>query len=167
MSLDNAYRAYGRYLVTYNRLNPLLDAAIVRESGLGPEAGAIMVAPLNTKSRVAVLRGLLLNTGGEKADVVPLLTELAQDVKKQAIVQGDAYPGGTNSLLFVRPDVMGRGTAGAEHTAEEIDALADALDKRVEAIGRALDINAADLATLKRANDELAARRRRGEDDAE
>jgi len=108
MSLDNSFRAYGRFLVTFNRLNPLLDAAIVREAGLGPVTGAIIAGALNTKSRISLLRGLLLNAGGEKADIVPLLAEIAQDAKKQPIVQGLAYPGGTNSLVFQRPDVVGR-----------------------------------------------------------
>jgi hypothetical protein len=161
MSLDNSYRAYGRYLVTLSRLNPLLDAAIVREAGLGPATGAILVAALNTKSRLAVLRGLLLNAGGEKADVVPTLTEIAQDAKRQPIVQGDALPGGTNSLLFQRPDVSGRGAVSAEYTAEEIDALADELDERIDTVAKALAVTAADLAALKRANDEVGARKHR------
>jgi hypothetical protein len=168
MSLDNSYRAYGRYLVTYNRLNPLLDAAIIRESGLGPASGAVLVSALNTKTRLAVLRGLLLNTGGEKADIVPLLTELAQEAKKLPLIQGTAYPGGTNSLQFHKPDVMGRGASTSEYTAEQIDALADDLEQRIESLTQALDITTADLAALKRANDELAARRpRRGGDPEE
>jgi hypothetical protein len=170
MSLDNCYRAYGRYLVTFNRLNPLLDAAIVREAGLGPATGAIMAGALNTKSRLAVLRALLLNTGGEKADIVPLLTEIAQESKKQPIVQATAYAGGTNSLIFTRADVAGRGGAtGAEYTAEEMDALADELSERIDNLQVALDISAADMAALKRAGEEsaTAARRRRGNGDEE
>jgi hypothetical protein len=165
MSLDNSYRAYGRYLVTLNRLGPLLDAAIVRETGLAAVTGAILVGALNTKSRLAVLRGLLLNAGGEKADVVPTLTEIAQAAKKQPIVQGSAFPGGTNSLLFQRPDVTGRGAVTSEYTTEEIDALTDELEQRLDAVAKALDISAADVAALKRANDELGARKRRGTDD--
>jgi|SRR4051812_46669536 hypothetical protein len=174
MSLDNSFRAYGRFLVTFNRLNPLLDAAIVREAGLGPVTGAIIAGALNTKSRISVLRGLLLNAGGEKADIVPLLAEIAQDAKKQPIVQGLAYPGGTNSLVFQRPDVVGRfSAASAEYTAEAIDELADDLEQRIDALARALDLTPADLAALKRANDEMGTRRRRGgnlaglDDDAE
>jgi hypothetical protein len=175
MSLDNSYRAYGRYLVALSRLNPLLDAAIVREAGLGPATGAILVAALNAKSRLAVLRGLLLNAGGEKADVVPTLTEIAQEAKRQPLAQGDALPGGTNSLLFQRPDVSGRGAVTAEYTSEEIDALADELEQRVDTVAKALDVTAADLAALKRANDELGSRKHRrgggggggGDDDAE
>jgi hypothetical protein len=170
MSLDNCYRAYGRYLVTFNRMNPLLDAAIVREAALGPLTGAVMVAALNTKSRLAVLRGLLQNAGGEKADVVPLLTELAQEAKKQPIVQGTAYPAGTNSLQFVKPDVLGRGAGSGEFTAEAIDALADDLDERIDALAKALAITAADLAAMKRAGEEAGARRPRqgkGDDDGE
>jgi len=166
MSLDNSYRAYGRYLVTLNRLKPLLDTAIIREAGLAPATGAILVAALNAKSRLAVLRGLLLNAGGEKADVVPTLTEIAQAAKKQPIVQGAAFPGGTDSLLFQRPDNTGRGAVTSEYTTEEIDALADELEQRLDAVAKALDISAADLAALKRANDELGARRqRRGTDE--
>jgi len=173
MSLDNSYRAYGRYLVAFNRLNPLIDAAIVREAGLGPVPGAILVAALNTKSRLAVLRGLLLNAGGEKADVVPTLTELAQEAKRQPIAQGVALPGGTNSLLFQRPDISGRGAVTSEYTCEQIDALADELEQRVDTVAKALDVSAADLAALKRANDELGSRKRRsgggggGDDDGE
>jgi hypothetical protein len=163
MSLDNSYRAYGRYLVTFNRLNPLLDAAIVREAGLGPVTGSIIAGALNTKSRLGVLRGLLLNTGGEKADIVPLLAEIAQEAKKQPIVQGQAYAGGTNSLIFVRPDMGGRGgPTGSEYTAEDMDALADELSERIDNLQVALDITAADLAALKRAGDEMASRKRRG-----
>jgi hypothetical protein len=171
MSLDNSYRAYGRYLVTFNRLNPLLDAAILREAGLGPVTGCVIAGALNTKSRLGVLRGLLLNTGGEKADIVPLLAEIAQEAKKQPIVQGIAYAGGTNSLIFTRPDVGGRGTpTSAEYTAEEMDALADELSERIDNLQVALDITAADLTSLKRAADEMASRRRRtgggnGDDD--
>jgi len=40
MSLDNSFRAYGRFLVTFNRLNPLLDAAIVREAHTEPLSAA-------------------------------------------------------------------------------------------------------------------------------
>ena len=162
MSLDNSYRAYGRYLVTFNRLNPLLDAAILREAGLGPVTGCVIAGALNTKSRLGVLRGLLLNTGGEKADIVPLLAEIAQEAKKQPIVQGLAYAGGTNSLIFMRPDVGGRGASSAEYTAEEMDALADELSERIDNLQVALDITAADLTSLKRAADEMASRRRRG-----
>jgi hypothetical protein len=164
MSLDNSYRAYGRYLVTLNRLNPLLDAAIVRETGLGPAAGAIVAGALNIKSRLGVLRALMQNSGGEKLDVVPLLAEIAQEIKKQPIVQGLASAGGTNSLVFTRSDVGGgrMGGATAEYTGEEMDELADALEARIEALARALDIAAADLSALKRAGDEMASRRRRG-----
>ena len=163
MSLDNCYRAYGRYLVALNRLNPVLDAAIVREAGLGPATGAILVGALNTRARLATLRGLLLNAGGEKADLVPMLSDFAQVTKKQLIAQGVAFPGGTDSLLFQKPDVSGRGVHTIEYTSAEIDALADDLEQRLDAVARSLDIGAADLAALKRANDEFGHRKpRRG-----
>ena len=173
MSLDNSYRAYGRYLVTFNRLNPLLDAAIAREAGLGPVPGAIVTGAQNTKTRLGMLRGLLLNAGGEKASIAPLLAEITQDAKKQPMLQGLAYPGGTNSLLFARPETSGRmSAASAEYTAEEMDGLADALEANIEKLALALAITPADLAEFKRAGDEGAARRKRGnggaiEEDAE
>lgn len=164
MSLDQCYRAYGRYLVTFNKLNPLLDAAIVRETGLQFAQGAIVTAALSTKTRLSVMRALVAAGGGaDRAELIHLLSEIAQDAKKQPLLQGQAQPGGTNSLIFVRTDVAGRPGAGtAEFTAEDIDAAADELSDRVEALTRALGIGAPEMSALKRAGEELAARRRRG-----
>ncbi len=162
MSLDNCYRAYGRYLVTWNSLQPVLDAAIVREIGVSATQGAIVVGALNAKSRLTVLRGLLASAGGEKADVVPLLSEINQEGKKQPMVQGSPSAGATNSLLFTRPDVAGRLAAStAEYTAEEMDEMADALADKVEALTAALAVTPAELAALKSAAEETVGRRRK------
>lgn len=168
MSLDNSFRAYGRFLVTWNGLQPVLDVAIVREAGLDLQQGAILVAALNQKSRLTVLRGLLGHAGGEKADVVPLLSEIAQAAKKQPMLQGSALAGATNSLRFTRPEVAGRlAPALTEFTAEEMDDLADELRDHVEKLTKALAVTPADIEALRSAAEEVASHRRgnRGGDD--
>ncbi|HEX4509268.1 MAG TPA: hypothetical protein VH328_04290 [Burkholderiaceae bacterium] len=165
MSLDRCYQAYGRYLVTFNRLNPILDAAIVRETGLPFAQGAIVTAAFTPKNRLTVLRALVAaGSRGDRAEVVQLLSEIAQDAKKQPILQGQAQPGTGNSLVFVRTDAAaGRPGAGAaDFTAEAIDAAADELSARVDALAALLGIGEAELSSLKRAGEEVAARRRRG-----
>jgi len=165
MSLDNSYRAYGRFLVTWNGLQPVLDVAIVREAGLEPAQGAILVAALNPKSRLTVLRGLLAHAGGEKADVVPLLAEIAQAAKKQPLIQGYAIAGGADSLRFLRPEVAGRlAPSMAEYTAAEMDELADELAQHVAQLTEALAISPADVEALKRAGEEVVSRRRKDRD---
>jgi hypothetical protein len=165
MPLDNCFRAYGRYLVTWNGLQPVLDVAIVREAGLALAQGAIVVAALNQKTRLTVLRGLLANAGGEKADAVPLLAEIAQAAKKQPLIQGAGVAGGADSLRFLRPEVAGRlAPSSAEYTAQEIDALADELAAQIETLAAALAVTPADVDALKRAGDEIIARRRKDRD---
>jgi len=165
MSLDNSYRAYGRFLVTWNGLQPVLDVAIVRESGLAPEPGAIMVAALNHKTRLTVLRGLLAHAGGEKADIVPLLIEIAQAAKKQPLIQGYAMAGGENSLRFARPEVAGRlAPSLAEYTAEEMDELADELAEHIRTLTAALAVSPADVEQFKRVGEDVVSRRRKDKD---
>jgi hypothetical protein len=165
MSLDRCYQAYGRYLVTFNRLNPLLDAAIVRETGLPFAQGAIVTAALTPKSRLTVLRALIAaGSRGDRAELVQMLSEIAQDAKKQPLLQGQAQPGAGASLIFMRTDsAAGRPAAGAaEFTAEAIDAAADALTARIDSLAATLGIGEAELSALKHAGEEVAARRRRG-----
>lgn len=165
MSLDNSYRAYGRFLVTWNGLQPVLDVAIVREAGLNQAQGAILVAALNQKTRLTVLRGLLAHAGGEKADVVPLLAEIAQTAKKQPMIQGAAIAGGPNSLRFMRPEVAGRlAPSMAEYTAEEMDELADELAEHVDTLTTALAVAPADVEELRRAAEDVVSRRRKDRD---
>ena len=165
MSLDNSFRAYGRFLVTWNGLQPVLDVAIIRESGLNPAQGAILAAALNQKTRLTVLRGLLTHAGGEKADIVPLLAEIAQAAKKQPLIQGAAIAGGANSLRFSRPEVAGRlAPAMAEYTAEEMDELADELAANIATLTAALAVTPADVEQLKRAAEDVASHRRKEKD---
>jgi hypothetical protein len=165
MPLDNSFRAYGRFLVTWNGLQPVLDVAIVREAGLNPAQGAILVAALNQKTRLTVLRGLLANAGGEKAGIVPLLAEIAQAAKKQPMLHGAGIVGGADTLRFLRPEVAGRlAPSSAEYSAEEIDELADELAAQIETLTAALAVTPADLDALKRAGDEVVSRRRKDRD---
>jgi hypothetical protein len=164
MSLDNCYRAYGRYLVTFNRLNPLLDAAIVREAGLPLTLGAIVTAAFTSKTRLSVLRGLVAaGSRNDRGELIQLLSEIAQDAKKQPLLQGQPQPGGTDSLIFARAEAgAGRpGMGAAEFTAEAMDAAADELSARIDALAAALAIGAPELSALKRAGEEVAVRRRR------
>ena len=165
MSLDNSFRAYGRFLVTWNGLQPVLDVAIIREAGLELAEGAILVAALNQKSRLTVLRGLLAHSGGEKADIVPLLVEIAQAAKKQPMLQGAALAGGTNSLRFMRPEVAGRlAPSMAEYTAEEMDELADELAEHIATLTEALAVTPEDVAQLRSVGEEVVTRRRKDKD---
>ncbi len=165
MSLDNSFRAYGRYLVTWNGLQPVLDVAIIREAGLALAEGAILVAALNQKSRLTVLRGLLAHSGGEKADVIPLLIEITQSAKKQPMLQGAALAGGPNSLRFTRPEVAGRlAPSMAEYTAEEMEELADELADQVETLTEALAVTPSDVAELRSIGEDVVTRRRKDKD---
>ena len=165
MSHDNSFRAYGRFLATWNGLQPILDVAIVREAGLKSAEGAILVAALNQKTRLTVLRGLLAYAGGERADAVPMLVEISQAAKKQPLIQGAGIVGGENSLRFLRPEVAGRlAPSNAEYTAEEIDELADQLQEGNEALTAVLGVTQEDIEDLKRASEDVIGRRRKDKD---
>ena len=166
MSIDKAFRAYGRLLVTWNSLQPVLDVAIVRESGLDITRGALITAGLTPKSRLTVLRGLLSHAGGEKADIAPLLAELSQAARKLPLLQGNPLPGQADALLVVRPEGGKQGGTSTEFSADQISHSADDLAAQIDTLTAALAVTPADILALRKAGEELAAKRRK-ETDAE
>ena len=150
MSSDKSYQAYGRYLVTWDRLNAVLDAAIIKETGLTPAHGVLLVGSLTYKSRLGVLRSLLGMAVGAKADAIPLLTEIAQDSKRQPMVQGVAADGPAGSLSFTRHDLSVRlGASVVTYQSDEIETSAEELATDIDAIQQALGITEADLAQIQ------------------
>jgi hypothetical protein len=162
MSSDQSYQAYGRYLVTWNRLNAVLDASIIKETGISPAHGVLLVGSLTYKSRLGVLRSLLGMAGGAKADAIPLLTEIAQNSKRQPIVQGAAADGPAGSLSFTRHDLSVRlGAAVVTYQGDELESAAEALATDIAAIQQALGVTEADLAQIAHVMSATLAKRRK------
>ena len=67
MTLAPIHEAYGRYLLARDRLDSVLDAAIIQETQLRVFHGVLLVAHLSTKSALGVLKGVLVQAGGDRA----------------------------------------------------------------------------------------------------
>jgi hypothetical protein len=160
MSREKSFEAYGRYLVVRDRLNAVLDAAIIQETQLRVFHGVLLVAQLNTKNRIGILKAVLGQAGGEKAALAPLVSEIAQELKRQPIGQSQASLGANDGLSFMRTEVGPR-TAGmvVDYSAEEIAAAADLLERATNALATALGIDDAALASMQRSVVEALSKR--------
>jgi hypothetical protein len=166
MSREKSFEAYGRYLVVRDRLNAVLDAAIIQETQLRVFHGVLLVAQLNTKNRLGILKAVLGQAGGEKAALAPLVSEITQELKRQPIGQSQASLGDGDGLAFMRTEVGPR-TAGVvvNYTADEIAGAADALERATNALAAALGIDDASLASIQRSVVEALAKRAPGGDE--
>ena len=159
MSHAKSFEAYGRYQLARDRLNAVLDAAIIQETRLRVFHGVLLVAPLTTKHRLAILKAVLAQAGGERAHLVPLVAEIAQELKRLPVGQAQASLDADGTLSFLRTEVGPR-TAGAVATfaPDEVEAAAAALESRVAGLAEALGIDDAALATIQRSVVEALAR---------
>jgi hypothetical protein len=167
MPANKSFEAYGRYLVTRDRLNAVLEAAIIQETQLRVFHGVLLVSPLTTKVRLGVLKAVLQQAGGEKQDIVPLVSELMQDLKRQAIGQGTATVSG-DALSFTRAEVGPR-TAGSvvTYSAAEIDEATETLGEHIDALAAALAIDADALVRIQRSVSDALAKRGKDNGDEE
>lgn len=162
MSNDKSFEGYGRFMVTWARLNTVLDTAIIKESGMRVSHGVLLVNCLNYKSRLGVLRGLLEQAGGEKRDVVPLLNEIAQDAKRLPMVQGSAALHPDGGLTFFRTDASAKLSGTVAHlSADEMVEEADTLTTKVDALATALGITPDELAEFESITSDTLVKRRK------
>lgn len=165
-SVDKSYSALGRYLVARDRMNAVLDAAIIQETGVRVFHGVLLTSALNPKQRLGVLKAILSQAGGEKQDVVPLVSELMQDLKRQPIAQGNSSLAPDGGVTFMRTDVGPR-TAGSvvTYSVEEISVAAANLEEHVDALASALGLSDEDLVRVQRSVGEALAKRGAAGDD--
>ena len=156
---SKSYEAYGRYMVTRDRLNAVLDAAIIQETQMRVSHGVLLVSQLTPKGRLAVLRAILSQAGGEKADLVPMLAEITQELKRNAVAGGLASvaEGGLN---FTRTDIGTRAQGSVTgYSADEMADAADTLAGHVDALAEALGIDEEALARLTRSVSEMTSKK--------
>ena len=164
MTLAAIHEAHGRYLLARDRLDAVVDAAIIQETGLRVSHGLLLVAHLPTKSALGVLKGVLVQAGGDRAKAaMASVSALHQQLKQHPLGQSQCHATADGRLVYTRAEV-GPKLAGTvlSYTPAEVMEAAEALEQQVAALAETLGIDDEALARMQRSLEESLGRRGEG-----
>lgn len=95
--------AYGLFLMIWGVFETIIEVAIARQLGIDFLRGNIVTSGLAFERRASVLRSLLALHGERHAEPIKLITQIAQEASRNALIHGMVFVG-EKELTFVKRD---------------------------------------------------------------